>query len=51
MKIGQLKRFVSSCSEEGGRVVESGSSSRCSVEFRGVVGWSCEVKIRKLLWS
>ncbi|CAN1133206.1 hypothetical protein LINPERHAP2_LOCUS7516, partial [Linum perenne] len=24
---------------------------RCSVEFGGVAGWSCEVKIRKLLWS
>ncbi|CAN1331312.1 hypothetical protein LINPERPRIM_LOCUS35282, partial [Linum perenne] len=23
---------------------------RCSVEFGGVAGWSCEVKIRKLLW-
>ncbi|CAN1125388.1 hypothetical protein LINPERPRIM_LOCUS10938, partial [Linum perenne] len=24
---------------------------RCAVEFRGVAGWSGEVKIRKLLWS
>ncbi|CAN1185368.1 hypothetical protein LINPERHAP2_LOCUS37503, partial [Linum perenne] len=24
---------------------------RCSVEFGGVEGWTCEVKIRKLLWS
>ncbi|CAN1132486.1 hypothetical protein LINPERHAP2_LOCUS7056 [Linum perenne] len=31
----------------------SGSESkfRCAVEFRGVEGWTCEVKIRKLLWS
>ncbi|CAN1301766.1 hypothetical protein LINPERPRIM_LOCUS25112 [Linum perenne] len=24
---------------------------RCSVEFGGVAGWSCEVKMRELLWS
>ncbi|CAN1124696.1 hypothetical protein LINPERHAP1_LOCUS19010, partial [Linum perenne] len=24
---------------------------RCAVEFRRVAGWSCEVRIRKLLWS
>ncbi|CAN1762313.1 hypothetical protein LINPERHAP1_LOCUS8314, partial [Linum perenne] len=24
---------------------------RFLVEFGGVAGWSCEVKIRKLLWS
>ncbi|CAN1216712.1 hypothetical protein LINPERPRIM_LOCUS741 [Linum perenne] len=33
------------------RVLEPRLLVRCSVEFRGVAGWSCEVKIRKLLWS
>ncbi|CAN1170010.1 hypothetical protein LINPERPRIM_LOCUS130, partial [Linum perenne] len=33
------------------RVLEPRLLVRCSVEFGGVAGWSCEVKIRKLLWS
>ncbi|CAN1136347.1 hypothetical protein LINPERHAP2_LOCUS9402, partial [Linum perenne] len=33
------------------RVLEPHLLVRCSVEFGGVAGWSCEVKIRKLLWS
>ncbi|CAN1725401.1 hypothetical protein LINPERHAP1_LOCUS60, partial [Linum perenne] len=30
---------------------ESELKFRCAVEFRRVASWSCEVKIRKLLWS
>ncbi|CAN1335470.1 hypothetical protein LINPERPRIM_LOCUS36753 [Linum perenne] len=33
------------------RVLEPHLLVRCLVEFGGVAGWSCEVKIRKLLWS
>ncbi|CAN1330773.1 hypothetical protein LINPERPRIM_LOCUS35075 [Linum perenne] len=33
------------------RVLEPRLLVRCLVEFGGVAGWSCEVKIRKLLWS
>ncbi|CAN1850413.1 hypothetical protein LINPERHAP1_LOCUS39869, partial [Linum perenne] len=30
---------------------ESELKFRCAIEFGRVTGWSCEVKIRKLLWS
>ncbi|CAN1774117.1 hypothetical protein LINPERHAP1_LOCUS12796 [Linum perenne] len=33
------------------RVLEPRLLVRCSVEFGGVAGWICEVKISKLLWS
>ncbi|CAN1156338.1 hypothetical protein LINPERPRIM_LOCUS20155 [Linum perenne] len=33
------------------RVLEPRLHVRCSVEFGVLASWSCEVKIRKLLWS
>ncbi|CAN1773924.1 hypothetical protein LINPERHAP1_LOCUS12726, partial [Linum perenne] len=35
----------------GSRGSESESKIRCTVEFSGVAGWTCEGKIRGLLWS
>ncbi|CAN1291069.1 hypothetical protein LINPERPRIM_LOCUS20983, partial [Linum perenne] len=46
-------RASSSCQFliSGSRGSESESKIRCSVEFSGVAGWTCEGKIRVLLWS